>query len=166
MQGRYIHPLDETKGRAKLKGRWFSDVSSLAPGLVRRPRLLDEVLLTLGSDDRRARMSYVTDCSSFVLFLSLVFDNVETIEQILFISSLMDASGGDSPHPAQETTFFAGVDGSGASETLCVVLQERAPRDTPRREPRDRSRVFKFKSSVLGSVDQPNGQSGERRRGG
>ena len=48
VQGRYIHPLDETKRTAKVKGESFSDVSS---ELACRPKLLNEVFPTLGSDN-------------------------------------------------------------------------------------------------------------------
>jgi hypothetical protein len=75
-------------------------VSSLASGLIRHPELLDEVLLTLGSDNGRVRVRDMTDCSSSVLFLSLRFDDIEAIGQVLFIGSVVDASGSNPPHPA------------------------------------------------------------------
>ena len=166
MQGRYIHPLDETKRTAKLKGKLFSDVSSLASELVRHPGPLDEVLPTSGSDDGRTRVGDMTDWSSSVLFLNLRFDNIDAVGQILSISSVVDASGSSSPHPAQETALLAGMNRSSPSKTSSVVLQERTPRNTPGWHPRDRPRAFRIGASVLGGVDQPDSQCGERRRGG
>ena len=132
MQGRYIHPLDETKGTAKLKGELFSDVSSKASELKQHPRLLNEVLLTLGPDNRRARVRHMTDRSGSVLFLSLSFDNIEGIKRVLFVVPIVDAPGSGSPHPTQKTALLAGVDCPCPSKTFGVVLQERAPRNAPR----------------------------------
>jgi hypothetical protein len=96
--------------------------------------------------------------------LSFKFDDVDGIEQIVFIGSVVDASCSSSPHPTQETAFSAGVNCPSPGKTFGVVFEERTPRNTSGGEARDWSRVFKVERTILlGSVDQPNGQRGECR---
>lgn len=141
-------------------------MSSVAPELARCPKLLDEVFLTLSSDNGRSRVGNVTGSSSPVLSSSFWLDNINAIGELLFVGSVVDASSSSSPHPAQETAFLPGMDRSGVRKSFGVILQKGTPRNAPRWEPRDRSRAFGVMDSIFGGVDQPNGQCGDRRRGG
>ena len=78
----------------------------------------------------------------------------------------MNAPGGSSPHPTQETALLAGMNCSSLGEAFCIILQKGTPRNAPRRDPRDWPRAFWVKSGILWGVDQPNSQRGDRRRGG